>query len=224
MTDYYGYIYRTTNLTNGSTYIGQHCRSSFDEKYFGSGVILNNAIKKYGRDNFKVEAVYFCMNQEELNEKEIFFIAREKITNAGKCYNLAAGGYAGHTTKYYNEEQLIEHRKSFQGAKNGMYGKGHLVTGEKNGMYGKTHSDDSKLKMSRDRKGHKNARSRMILVDFVETNCKMIFSTMAEAIAVLGSNRSTITYHAKTGEVRKNIGYGRRPISPHYISYVEGGD
>ena len=222
--DYYGYIYRTTNLVNGSTYVGQHSKSSLNENYLGSGKILHNAIKKYGKDNFKVEAIYFCMNQEELNEKEIFFIAREKKINKGKCYNLAAGGYAGHTTKYYNEEQLIEHRKSFQGDRNGMYGKGHLVAGEKNGFYGKTHSDDSKLKMSRDRKGHKNARSRMILVDFVETNCKMIFSTMKDAIMVLGSNRSTITHHAKTGKIRKNIGCGRKSIAPHYISYMEGGN
>lgn len=258
MADYYGYIYRTTNLINGSTYIGQHCGSSFDEKYFGSGVILAKAIKKYGIDNFKVEVIEFCEDKTTLNSKEIYYIALEKKNTENKCYNIALGGNGGNTLVHMTKEQyenfceksrgsnngmygkgykllrekngrygkkLTEDQKeNFRGSNNGMYGKGHLISGEKNGFYGKTHSNSSKLKMSKDRKGHKNARSRMILVDFVEANCKMIFSTMEDAIIVLGSNRSTITHHVKTGKIRKSMGLGRKSIAPHYISYLGRGD
>ena len=80
MTDYYGHIYGTTNLTGGLAYIDQHCRSSFDEKYFGSGVILNRAIKKYGIDNFNVEVIEFCKDKVTLNNREIYYITHHVKT------------------------------------------------------------------------------------------------------------------------------------------------
>ena len=48
------YIYKTTNLINGKIYIGQSIRK-FSKSYLGSGVKILNAIKKYGKENFKVE-------------------------------------------------------------------------------------------------------------------------------------------------------------------------
>lgn len=80
MTDYYGYIYGATNLTNGSTYIDQHYQSSFDEKYFGSGVILNRATKKYSIDNFNVEVIELCKDKVTLNNREIYYITHHAKT------------------------------------------------------------------------------------------------------------------------------------------------
>ena len=67
----YGYIYKTTNLINGKIYVGQKMSTVFlKEEYLGSGRYLNNAINKYGRENFKVELIEWCENSEILNERE----------------------------------------------------------------------------------------------------------------------------------------------------------
>lgn len=45
-------IYQTTNILNNKIYIGMHKTSDLNDKYLGSGKLLNLAIQKYGRDNF----------------------------------------------------------------------------------------------------------------------------------------------------------------------------
>ena len=50
----YGYIYETTNLINGKKYIGQHVSETFDKDYYGSGKAFLNALRKNGKENFKV--------------------------------------------------------------------------------------------------------------------------------------------------------------------------
>lgn len=66
----YGYIYKITNLITDKIYIGQHIGEEFDKKYFGSGKLLKDAIKKYSKKNFKKEILEFCQTEEELNERE----------------------------------------------------------------------------------------------------------------------------------------------------------
>lgn len=89
----YGYIYKTTNLVNGKFYIGQHKSSSFDEKYYGSGMNLKRAIGKYGKENFIVEILQICESNEELNEAEIWWIAKLDAIKVG--YNIDVGGQKG---------------------------------------------------------------------------------------------------------------------------------
>ena len=50
-------IYKTTNLVNGKTYVGQDSKNN--KKYLGSGKILKSAIKKYGRSSFKKEIIEY---------------------------------------------------------------------------------------------------------------------------------------------------------------------
>lgn len=70
----FGYVYKTTNMINKKVYIGKHRRSYFDKKYYGSGKLLKSAINKYGIENFKVEVLEQCSSNEELANKEIFYI------------------------------------------------------------------------------------------------------------------------------------------------------
>ena len=44
------HIYKTTNTVNGKIYIGKEKHN--DNNYIGSGRILNNAVKKYGKEVF----------------------------------------------------------------------------------------------------------------------------------------------------------------------------
>lgn len=49
------YIYMTQNIITNKKYIGKRmCRCNIeDDKYLGSSKILKQAIKKYGKENFK---------------------------------------------------------------------------------------------------------------------------------------------------------------------------
>ena len=84
-----GIIYITTNLINGKKYIGKD--SNNNPKYLGSGKILNLSIKKYGKENFSKEILEYC-TQEQLNEKEIYWIEKFKAVEDPNFYNLSFGG------------------------------------------------------------------------------------------------------------------------------------
>lgn len=88
-----GYIYLTTNLVNGKKYIGQHRDSHYDPSYIGSGSIFKQALKKYKRKNFHLEILCECFSEEELDEKEIYYIAKYNAVEDPMFYNISKGGY-----------------------------------------------------------------------------------------------------------------------------------
>ena len=91
----YGYIYKTTNLINGKIYIGQHKCSSWDNNYKGSGTVLFRAFNKYGFDNFKCELLETVESQEELNNREKYYIDLFDSRNTLVGYNISEGGIGG---------------------------------------------------------------------------------------------------------------------------------
>lgn len=82
------YIYIIENRINGHKYVGK-CSSNM-KNYFGSGVALADAIKKYGKHNFEKIIVEYC-KIEDLNQKEIEWIEKLDTYN-GVGYNLTPGG------------------------------------------------------------------------------------------------------------------------------------
>ena len=62
------YVYLTTNLINNKKYIGQHY-GEINDSYLGSGHIILDAIKKYGKENFKKEILKICKDYEDLNNR-----------------------------------------------------------------------------------------------------------------------------------------------------------
>ena len=90
------YIYKTINLLNGKIYIGKRVyRKKDDNWYLGSGIYLNRAIKKYGRENFKKEILEWCNDKIHLCEREIYWIKQFNATNPEIGYNLSLGGDGG---------------------------------------------------------------------------------------------------------------------------------
>ena len=88
------FIYKITNKTDGKFYIGQTIKS-IDYRFRkhkelalrGGGYKLHAAIKKHGVDNFSVELVEECSSEDELNDREIFWIDELR-----PHYNLCVGG------------------------------------------------------------------------------------------------------------------------------------
>lgn len=70
----------------------------------GSGILLNKAIKKYGKENFKKEIIEDNIKcTEQLNKLEKYYISNNINEN---CYNLAESGNGGNTIKHFSKERL----------------------------------------------------------------------------------------------------------------------
>lgn len=104
----FGYVYLTTNLINQRMYIGKHKSNKYDNAYYGSGKIILQAINKYGIENFKNEILYKANTEEELNEKEKYFISLYRQKYGKKMYNIAFGGDGGDTYSNRSEKEKAE--------------------------------------------------------------------------------------------------------------------
>lgn len=87
-------IYKITCLENGKIYIGQTCRDiniRLTEHSYNSGYVslLTRAIKKYGKDKFKIEEIYYG---EDYNNQEKLYIEQYDTRNPLKGYNIGVGG------------------------------------------------------------------------------------------------------------------------------------
>ena len=88
-----GIIYKITNKVNGKSYIGQ-TRYTIEfrwrqHQHKKDNTYFHNAIHKYGIENFNIEILEEC-DIEDLNSREIFYIAKYDTFNNG--YNLTIGG------------------------------------------------------------------------------------------------------------------------------------
>ena len=112
----YGYVYLVKNLVNGKMYVGQHSKSdnslnSLDKNYWGSGNKFVNALKKYGYDNFERSILCWCDTQEDLDNKEIYYIKYYNTLDDSIGYNIAEGGrHNGNLIAGYSEEQKQQWR------------------------------------------------------------------------------------------------------------------
>lgn len=176
------FIYMTTNLITNEKYIDKHYGTE-DDSYLGSGKILQRAILKYGKENFKREILYISQNVEENNQKEKEFIKAYNAIEDKNFYNIAEGGDGGdifHTLPLEQQDQLRE-RARLQ------------CTGEGNPMYGKHHSEETKQKMSDAKKGKKlgaengNAKGISAYKNSEMTDLVKHFDTIQEALIWIGT-------------------------------------
>jgi len=100
-------IYKTINKINQKFYIGKDTKN--DPNYLGSGLLLNKAIKKYGKNNFEKQILEHCETTDELEEREKYWIRETKAQEIG--YNIADGGHGGNT---YSEETKQRISKLFK--------------------------------------------------------------------------------------------------------------
>lgn len=87
-------IYKITNKINGKIYIGKHQTKNINDGYMGSGKHLNNAIKKYGIENFNKEILFQFDNETDMNAKEAELVTPDFVKEDSN-YNLCPGGNGG---------------------------------------------------------------------------------------------------------------------------------
>lgn len=131
------FCYRTTNTMNGRVYIGKRTTDKIDDGYLGSGVLIGQAIRKYGRENFTREIIEFYDSSDDAFLAEVKHISdsRERGEN---LYNIATGGTG---TKLGPNKA-----KARTGNLNFWYGK--TRSGAENPMHGRTHGEETRNRMS----------------------------------------------------------------------------
>lgn len=108
-----GFIYKITNKINGKVYIGQtitpiknRMYKHYSQARNGKNITgIDAAIKKYGKENFEVEQILECPN-EDLDLQEKFYISKYNSFENG--YNLTIGGQCGTTSLNINIEEAIK--------------------------------------------------------------------------------------------------------------------
>ena len=120
----YGYIYRATNVVNDKVYTGQTRTDRWKEgqipieerwkEEVGDAYrrqsrgkelrYIENAIIKYGPDNFILIQEDIAQNQGELDAKETFWIDKHDSMNPDKGYNLKEGGRGGRLSEQAKEK------------------------------------------------------------------------------------------------------------------------
>lgn len=153
-------IYMHKNKINGKVYIGQTCQNPAKRWDNGRGYETSsrfyNAILKYGWDNFDHIILYSNLSQEEANVVEEQLIADYRSQDENFGYNIKAGG----ANKVHSEETKkkigLANSQSLLGNKWSEEQRQQIslmFSGEGNPFYGKKHSEETKQKISNNRKG-----------------------------------------------------------------------
>ena len=174
----FNFVYLTTHIDSGKQYIGSHSTNNIDDGYIGSGIILENYLKKFGKEAFKREILQICKDNREARTLEGFYIEKYKtlkpngmnISPAGGlgfigCHSeeskqnisesLKKGFSSGNRSQWNTNKKLEKSHiekisKSVSKAmKEGVAQKiSNSTKGTKNPFYGKKHTSESMKKMS----------------------------------------------------------------------------
>lgn len=178
-------VYCTKNLVNEKMYIGQHTTPNMDDGYLGSGKLLLQAVKKYGRHSFETRFLCFCETQEDLDKAEIFWIAHFETIKMG--YNILGGGKIDCT---------MEVRDSANSTRRDKINSGQIAPWNK----GKTgiYSKETLGKMSKSRLGTKQTE---------ESNAKRSITQMGKIVSeeTKAKMRESFKGRVITEETRKKI-------------------
>ena len=191
------YIYLTINKINGKKYIGQH-KGEPNDSYLGSGTLLKRAIDKYGKENFEKEIICLCSSQEELDEKEKYYIKLYDAVNSEEFYNIAEGGLGGNPCLGLTKEQELERRnkisKAMSGEGNPNFGK--TFKKEEHNRYGKLHTEDSKEKMRLAKLGKSLSEEHKKKISLNSTNSTSIdmYSLTGEFLKTFRTKREVNCY------------------------------
>lgn len=138
-------VYQTTNTVNGKIYIGVHKTENPNDAYIGSGKILKQAVKLYGKSSFvkQVLFVFDDINDAYLKEAEL---VNEEFVKRDDTYNVVCGGSVS------TDRDPTKPRK--------------VLRGKDHPNYGKRHTDEHRRNISNKLRGR--PRSREAIEKFSE--------------------------------------------------------
>ena len=121
------FIYKISNSINNKVYVGQTIRPIEERFKRHINDAINNildthfarAIRKYGRENFKIELIDCAETQDELNIKEQYWIRYFDSINNGYNETDALYKCGGNTYASKSKEELIEISKKIKDTKLG---------------------------------------------------------------------------------------------------------
>ena len=107
-------IYKITNIQNNKVYIGQTIRPIKQRFHRHLNDAVNNildthfarAIRKYGKDNFIIEEIDTAQTQDELNQKEQYWIKFYNSVEEGYNETDAISKCGGDTYQSKTEEEM----------------------------------------------------------------------------------------------------------------------
>ena len=126
------WIYKITNIQNNKVYIGQTIRPIEQRFHRHLSDALNNildthfarAIRKYGKDSFIIEEIDNAQTQDELNQKEQYWIRYYNSVEEGYNETDAISKCGGNTYQSKTEEEMEVIKEKIRqtkiGAKNPM--------------------------------------------------------------------------------------------------------
>jgi group I intron endonuclease len=129
-------VYITTNLINNKQYIGRDMYN--DPMYLGSGKLLNKAIKKHGRENFKKDILQECTTLDELKIAEEYWIRYYNACTSKEFYNILDSSTGGDSLTNHPDLEIIKEKIRNARSKQVI-----------------NHSDETKKKISDAQKGNK---------------------------------------------------------------------
>lgn len=164
-------IYKITNRLNNKFYVGKHKTEDKDDGYFGSGLLLERAVKKHGKENFVKEILFELPTEDEMNQKEADIVDEDFVAR-DDTYNIKLGGIGGwdhidsSSSGKLGQKTFRDKFNSDAEFRNEVTQKWSIQRtkwlekfGTTKTFFGKTHSDASKRQISHSMKG-KNIGSK----------------------------------------------------------------
>jgi group I intron endonuclease len=198
------YIYKITNSINDKVYIGQSSYKWEDTlSYYGSGVLIEKAIKAHGKENFKKDLLEVCFDKNSLDNAERYWISHFKEKLKAKLYNITDGGTGGITysrgTEVYDQikhklgkwkngnpgstqEAIIKRINTFKTTK--------WASGKDHGNYGNSYC-----------KGKLPVNAKPVIIYGIE------YASTGIAAKVLGFKNSEVVRHKCISKKNKNYYY-----------------
>lgn len=143
------YTYRVTKIDTGEFYLGKRCCTKKlieNDYYLGSGLIIKQYVRKYGRDAFTKEIIGIYQSLDELNSAEAELITDEVLTDP-LCLNIVRGGSGG------QRSFSMETRKKISEALKGRKKSPEHAAKCGRANIGRKHSDETRAKKSASMRG-----------------------------------------------------------------------
>jgi predicted GIY-YIG superfamily endonuclease len=176
-------IYKITNLINNKVYIGQTIQTlekrwSHHNKLDSNCYVLNRALKKYGKANFKIEKIAEASSREKLNKLEALYIKNYNCLSPNG-YNLTTGGDSCVVSEQTRKKMSI------------------AAKGIKNPFYGKKHSEEIKQKIKESRKLQDMSHKCKSIID----SNNNVYKSITEAAKTFKCSRASIQ-HILSGKAK----------------------